>query len=634
MKSVLGRLLAVLLCLAMLGAAGLAEVEDVELEQVETEVAESEEFELDWGDEGMDLPAPEEDDFILDEGFEDALLDAAAFAYGAAMDEAAPVEAAAEPVPAMTRKGDEVTFHRTVELGDDTWHDINLLPGSDLSGYLAKVHGLLVLNNVRINGVPAGQVNLYDYFEMTSKGRVYVVNDSPFQLDVNVITLNKDDSYTLTPILNGEAIRAKYVTWTSSDSHTASVSRGRVKGRGSGTVVITASYEGMEATCVVLATNYKKVSKVRLDRSRLTLALNAAIQLNATIRPADAHDQSLIWVSSNPEVASVDENGMVSGLSGGRAVITAISSNGKHDRCKVTVEEIKPTGISLNPSYASLQPGETLQLTPALKPETVSNPGVIYASSDPAVATVDETGLVTAVSYGRASITAACAADNSVSTLCIISIREPGAKRMEGLVIGINPGHQIKTIKTKLPLAPGSSKTAYAVKTGAGGHYSGVPEYEDNLQIGLKLARILEEEGARVVITRTSNDVMLTNIDRAQMLNAANVDVALQLHCNSSNSSSHEGCSGYIRTTGDWVEESRAIAACLTQEISRVCGCKNLGVKIYNDYMSLNWTTTPSVLLEMGYLSNRKEDLLLSSDPYRELMAQGIFEGLCLYFGR
>ena len=50
------------------------------------------------------------------------------------------------------------------------------------------------------------------------------------------------------------------------------------------------------------------------------------------------------------------------------------------------------------------------------------------------------------------------------------------------------------------------------------------------------------------------------------------------------------------------------MAKALTKAISAATGCVNLGVKVYNNYMSLNWTTTPSVLLEMGYISNRKED--------------------------
>ena len=64
------------------------------------------------------------------------------------------------------------------------------------------------------------------------------------------------------------------------------------------------------------------------------------------------------------------------------------------------------------------------------------------------------------------------------------------------------------------------------------------------------------------------------------------------------------------------------------------CGCKTRGWTPSTDYMSLNWTSTPSILLEMGFISNRKEDRLLASDDYRNKMAEGIFNGLCNYFGR
>jgi len=63
-------------------------------------------------------------------------------------------------------------------------------------------------------------------------------------------------------------------------------------------------------------------------------------------------------------------------------------------------------------------------------------------------------------------------------------------------------------------------------------------------------------------------------------------------------------------------------------------GLKNKGAESYNGYMSLNYSTTPAVLLEMGYLSNKKEDKLLATDEFREKLARGIFDGLCNYFDR
>ncbi len=216
----------------------------------------------------------------------------------------------------------------------------------------------------------------------------------------------------------------------------------------------------------------------------------------------------------------------------------------------------------------------------------------------------------------------------------LAAFAEGDGGRLSGLVIGINPGHQNTVISQRFPLAPGSDRTGYGVKIGAVGQWTRVPEYETVLAIGLKLQARLEALGAKVVITRTDNDVMLTNIDRAQMLNEAGVDIALQLHCDSVDSARAEGCAAYYRDNGDWVAESRACADALTDAISEGCGCRNNGSKVCNDYMSLNWSETPSVLVEMGFISNQREDRLLASDEYRDLMADAIAEGLCRHFGR
>lgn len=374
------------------------------------------------------------------------------------------------------------------------------------------------------------------------------------------------------------------------------------------------------------------VSSLKLTK-KLTLSLNNARQLVPKLTPADA-TEALTWSSSDPEVVSVDGSGMIAGLAVGKARITATAQNGASASCKVTVKEVRVKALNFAQLYVTLHPGDSFQTAARLTPADASDQAIDYASSDPAVATVDATGAVTAVGCGTATITAVARGNGKAKNTCKVCVIEADAQRMAGLVIGINPGHQITTVTRLYPIAPGSHQTAKGVKTGACGKWTRVNEYETNLQIGLKLMDLLTEAGATVVITRTSNDVNLTNIQRAKLLNAANVDVALQLHCNSIKNRKAEGCIGYIRTTGDWVAESRALSKALTKAMSKATGCVNQGTKVYNYYMSLNWTTTPSVLLEMGYLSNKKEDRLLASDSYRQKMAEGIMEGLCAYFGR
>ena len=612
--STVRRALALILCLLMTGAAVLAEAPTAEGEAPEAPAVEEVEFALE--DAGEDpAPAGENGD--------------------APMAVEAPEPPADEPqavAPAEAVAGTR-GFAETASVETETWQDVNLVRAGGFTGPLALVNGQLTLVNATIDGVPAREADLASAFALGPTGAVAIQDDAALALSLSAFSFNKGGKKVLSVRFGGVEVPAKRAKWTTSNKRAAKVSRGKVSAKGAGTAVITATYEGQSASCLVVVTDYKQVKSLKFARKKETLALYASQQLGLTIKPADAYMPGITWTSSNPAVASVDADGWVSGLSGGVATITAMSANGKKASCKVTVQEVKPTGVAFAKPYVSLNPGDTFAAGVQLTPEAVTNPAVSFATSDASVATISESGLITATGYGTTTLTATTASGGLTAT-CKVSVRHPGEKRMAGLTIGINPGHQKKTISTLYPLAPGSSKKAKGVKTGACGKWTRVNEYETTLAISLKLKALCEENGATVVITRTTNDVMLTNIDRAKMLNDAGCDVALQIHCNSISNQKAEGNSAYIRTTTEYAEVNRAIGASITAAISAECGCKNLGVKVNNNYMSLNWTTTPSCLLEVGYISNKKEDALLATDDYRGKVALGIFEGLCAYFGR
>ncbi len=447
------------------------------------------------------------------------------------------------------------------------------------------------------------------------------------------IEIGKGEEYALEPeFVPPES--EEPITWTSSDKSIAAVTKkGVVRAKKAGQCVITAAtISGLEARCSVTVT--VPVKSVKLNKTSAEIGLNRTLQLTATVSPGKASDKTVLWKSSDESVAVVDENGLVTAVGRGKATITARSVNGKKAKCSLTVKNIKPTGIKMDELFVTMNPGGEYRITAKIKPAGASDTGIIYKSSDADVAEVDENGLVTAIAPGRATITLAASGKKSVKDTMEICVVEPGSGRLAGLVVGINPGHQTKTITKKYPIAPGSKEKAYGCKVGATGRFTRVPEYETNLQIGLMLSEMLSDAGATVVITRTSNDVSITNIDRARMLNKAGVDIAIHLHCNSSSYESKEGLSVYRKTTGKWQDEEKTMAKALADAMSAATGAVNLGVKTYNGYMSLNWSTTPAVLLEMGYISNRREDKLLASKAYRRKMAEGITEGIAQYFGR
>lgn len=207
---------------------------------------------------------------------------------------------------------------------------------------------------------------------------------------------------------------------------------------------------------------------------------------------------------------------------------------------------------------------------------------------------------------------------------------------LAGVRIGLDPGHQASGNSSREPVAPGSSETKAKVSSGTQGVSSGVPEYRVNLSVGLKLKSLLEAAGAEVVMTRESNDVDISNSERAQMMNNAGVDLVVRLHCDGEDDPSRNGAfilvpSGSY-TTGIQ-SASRAAAESVLSAFVETTGARNLGLSERSDQTGFNWSTVPVINIEMGHMSNAAEDEKLASDAYQQLCAEGIAEGLVRYFG-
>ena len=143
---------------------------------------------------------------------------------------------------------------------------------------------------------------------------------------------------------------------------------------------------------------------ISLDQKSLTLAKGAEATLNAALTPADA-DSTITWSSSNEDVATVDDEGNVTAVDRGTAVITA-TANGHSASCNVTVN-VPLNGITISGDKTTIKKGQTAQLTVAYDPaDTTDDKTVTWSSSDETVASVDANGLVTALKDGKTTITA------------------------------------------------------------------------------------------------------------------------------------------------------------------------------------------------------------------------------------
>lgn len=208
-----------------------------------------------------------------------------------------------------------------------------------------------------------------------------------------------------------------------------------------------------------------------------------------------------------------------------------------------------------------------------------------------------------------------------------------------GLVIGIDPGHQRIYNPDPEPIAPGETETKQKVAGGARGTRTGTMEYEVNLAVGLLLRERLETLGATVCITRTTNDVDISNRERAEFFNEHEVALGIRLHCNRSDISNARGAFMLVPTKNrtDWYDECVAAAGCIIQEYCRSTGLQmnysnRSGITERSDQTGFNWCTRPIVTIEMGFMSNAEDDALLADPDFQEKMAQGLCEGIQVWY--
>jgi len=177
------------------------------------------------------------------------------------------------------------------------------------------------------------------------------------------------------------------------------------------------------------------VALLTMNHTSLTINSNATAQLSVIVTPSDALNTDVTWTSSDESVATVDETGLVSAIEGGTCTITATSTDGSDitATCELTVIQMV-IRISLNESSIMLTTASnpTAQLTASVRPTTAANTVVAWSSSDESVATVDETGLVTAVGEGTCTITCAATDESGVSTTCEVTVSEDVSGNVNG----------------------------------------------------------------------------------------------------------------------------------------------------------------------------------------------------------
>src|SRR5437867_1690763 len=208
----------------------------------------------------------------------------------------------------------------------------------------------------------------------------------------------------------GNVLTGRTVTWASNNSAVTVNGNGLATGAGTGSATITATSEGKSGTATVTVTNVP-VATVTVAPTSANLQTAQTVQLTATARDASGNILSgrvITWSSSNASVASVNGSGLVTGAGAGSATITA-TSEGQSGTATVTVTVAPVATVSVSPTSAYVQPGQTVQLTATTKDangNTLTGRTVTWAGNNTAAATVSSSGLVTGVATGTAGIIA------------------------------------------------------------------------------------------------------------------------------------------------------------------------------------------------------------------------------------
>ena len=216
-----------------------------------------------------------------------------------------------------------------------------------------------------------------------------------------------------------------------------------------------------------------------------------------------------------------------------------------------------------------------------------------------------------------------------------VSNEAPSASN--GLVVVIDPGHQLTADLTQEPIGPGAAETKYKVSGGTASCNTGSPESELTLAVSKLLEAELIQRGYTVLMTRTEQDVNISNSERAAVANDANADAFVRIHANGSENSGANGALTICQTAAnpynsDLYAKSRALSDAVLDELTANAGCRKEYVWETDTMSGINWCRVPVTIVEIGYMTNAAEDALLATDDYRSLIAVGIANGIDRYF--
>ena len=261
-----------------------------------------------------------------------------------------------------------------------------------------------------------------------------------------VLLLPLKKSYELQVTVGPKAVKNKRFTLSVDDTALVRVSENTLTGLKAGETVLTiASKQDPAVTLCYRILVIKPVTRIALSGPARNVPVGGTITMSANITPADAPVQAVTWKVENEKIATVDENGIVTGIKRGETKLTATAMDGSKVRADVELRVVQPAEeITLNKTELTVDAGKAAVLKATVLPKNADNKNVVWSSSDTSVATVNAEGRVKGIALGECQIICASKTNPEVTAAATVHVLQPVTKITADKTIEVYAGESIR----------------------------------------------------------------------------------------------------------------------------------------------------------------------------------------------